>query len=35
MDVTPTVLRLFGIEPPADMQGRVVEELFAAEPALP
>ncbi len=33
MDVTPTILRLFGMEPPADMQGRVVEGIFAGEPA--
>ena len=35
MDVAPTVLRLFGMEPPADFQGRVVEDIFANEPALP
>src|SRR5918994_1800683 len=34
MDVTPTILRLFGIEVPADMQGRVVEEVFDPESAL-
>ncbi len=25
MDVTPTVLRLFGLDVPADLQGRVIE----------
>ena len=25
MDVTPTVLRLFGLDVPADLQGRVID----------
>jgi len=25
MDVTPTVLRLFGLEVPTDLQGRAIE----------
>ena len=33
MDVTPTVLRLFGLDVPADMQGHVIEPVAAAEPA--
>ena len=34
MDVAPTVLRLFGLEVPADMHGRAVPALLPAEPAL-
>ncbi len=34
MDVTPTVLSLFGIDIPADLQGHVIQEIAGAEPAL-
>jgi arylsulfatase A-like enzyme len=34
MDVTPTILRVFGIDAPADLQGNVIEALFQAERAL-
>lgn len=30
MDVTPTVLRLFGLDVPADVQGRVIAEIAAS-----
>jgi hypothetical protein len=33
MDVTPTILRLFGIDVPADLQGTVIEEVISAEAA--
>jgi predicted AlkP superfamily phosphohydrolase/phosphomutase len=31
MDVTPTVLRLFGLEPPADLQGKVIDAVVSLE----
>jgi predicted AlkP superfamily phosphohydrolase/phosphomutase len=31
MDVTPTVLRIFGIDVPADLQGHVIEDVVPAE----
>jgi predicted AlkP superfamily phosphohydrolase/phosphomutase len=34
MDVSPTILRLFGLDVPADMQGRVLDEVVAHEAAL-
>ena len=34
MDVTPTVLKLFGLDVPADLHGHAVEALLPAEPAL-
>ena len=34
MDVTPTVLRLFGLDVPADLQGHAIEAIVGAEPAL-
>ena len=33
MDVTPTILRLFGLEVPADLQGRVIREAIAGTSA--
>jgi arylsulfatase A-like enzyme len=30
MDVTPTVLRLFGLDIPADLQGRVIDAVVPA-----
>jgi predicted AlkP superfamily phosphohydrolase/phosphomutase len=34
MDITPTVLRIFGVPVPPDLQGRVLEGVGAHEPAL-
>jgi predicted AlkP superfamily phosphohydrolase/phosphomutase len=34
MDVTPTILRLFGLEVPPDLQGRVIPGVVSNEPAL-
>jgi predicted AlkP superfamily phosphohydrolase/phosphomutase len=34
MDVSPTILSLFGLEVPADLQGRVIDAVFAPQPAL-
>jgi predicted AlkP superfamily phosphohydrolase/phosphomutase len=34
MDVTPTILRLFDMEVPPDMQGHVIEAIAAANPAI-
>ncbi|WZO99487.1 alkaline phosphatase family protein [Isosphaeraceae bacterium EP7] len=34
MDVTPTVLRLFGLDVPTDLQGHAVKAIVDAEPAL-
>jgi predicted AlkP superfamily phosphohydrolase/phosphomutase len=33
-DLTPTVLRLFGLEVPGDLQGHAIEAVLAHEPAL-
>jgi predicted AlkP superfamily phosphohydrolase/phosphomutase len=34
MDVTPTILSLFGLDVPADLQGRVIDAVFGRQPAL-
>ncbi|WP_435022161.1 alkaline phosphatase family protein [Tundrisphaera sp. TA3] len=34
MDVTPTVLRLFGLDVPAQLQGKPIKPVVSAEPAL-
>ncbi len=34
-DLTPTILRLFGLEVPGDLQGHPIEAALAREPALP
>jgi predicted AlkP superfamily phosphohydrolase/phosphomutase len=34
MDVTPTILQLFGLEVPADLQGKVIERVAPASAAL-
>ncbi len=31
IDIAPTILRLFGIPPPGDMDGRVLEEIFTED----
>ncbi|MBV8229531.1 MAG: hypothetical protein JO329_06065, partial [Planctomycetaceae bacterium] len=31
MDVTPTILRLFGLEVPGDLQGRVIDAVIAPQ----
>lgn len=31
LDIAPTILRIFGIEKPADFDGRVLEEIFSEE----
>lgn len=33
LDLAPTILNHFGIEPPAHMDGRVLGEIFGAAPA--
>jgi arylsulfatase A-like enzyme len=33
-DLTPTILTLFGIDTPADLQGNVIAPVIAREPAL-
>jgi predicted AlkP superfamily phosphohydrolase/phosphomutase len=32
MDITPTILRLFGLDVPADLQGHVIDTVVAKEP---
>jgi arylsulfatase A-like enzyme len=32
-DIAPTLLHIYGIEPPKQMRGRVITELFDATPA--
>ena len=34
MDVTPTILQLFGLEVPADLQGKVLERVVSASAAV-
>jgi predicted AlkP superfamily phosphohydrolase/phosphomutase len=34
MDLSPTVMRLFGLDVPADFQGRTIDEVFGPQPAL-